>query len=239
MSDGTRTHDHLDHNQGLYQLSYAHHVGVSRLPASACAQQSLAYRVAGYHVSMPAASIETDRLLLRRWRAADRVPFAALNADPVVMEHFPGTLTREESDAFADVIDRHFDEHGFGLWAVEVVDGSDLAGEMIGFVGLKVQTFEAAFTPCVEIGWRLSRAAWGTGYATEAARASLRFGFGQAGLDEVLSWTTPDNVRSTAVMQRIGMVRAPELDFHHPKLEPTSPLSRHVVYRATPSSSTP
>src|SRR5688572_29181423 len=111
--------------------------------------------------------ISTPRLLLRRWRPADHAPFAALNGDPVVMEHFPATLTREASDAMVARIEGHFDQHGFGMWALEIPGEADFAG----FVGLAVVNFEGPFTPCVEIGWRLARAHWGRGYAPEAARA--------------------------------------------------------------------
>ncbi len=122
----------------------------------------------------PAATLTTDRLLLRRWRDADRPPFAALNADAEVMRYFPAPLGRAASDAFVDRIEQGFDEHGYGLWALEV----RATGEFIGFTGLALQTFDAPFTPAVEVGWRLARSAWGHGYATEAARAALDDGFG-------------------------------------------------------------
>ena len=140
--------------------------------------------------------LTTDRLLLRRWRDDDREPFAALNADPVVMEFFPSTLTRAASDALVDRIEQHFDEHGFGLWAVEVTAGAPF----IGFVGLSVVPFDAHFTPAVEVGWRLAREHWGRGYATEGARAALAFAFGDIGLAEVVSFTAVANRRSRAVM---------------------------------------
>nr|WP_205830096.1 GNAT family N-acetyltransferase [Microbispora sp. CL1-1] len=162
---------------------------------------------------------------MRRWREDDKEPFAALNADPVVMEHFPATLSREDSDALAERIEAGFDEHGFGLWAVEA------DGEFIGFTGLSVPRFTAPFTPCVEIGWRLARSAWGRGYATEAARASLEDGFGRAGLTEVVSFTAVQNVRSQAVMRRLGMTHDPADDFDHPALPAGHPLRRHVLYR--------
>ncbi|NJP24694.1 GNAT family N-acetyltransferase [Microbispora sp. SCL1-1] len=169
--------------------------------------------------------MRTERLVLRRWREDDKEPFAALNADPVVMEHFPATLSREDSDALAERIEAGFDEHGFGLWAVEA------DGEFIGFTGLSVPRFTAPFTPCVEIGWRLARSAWGRGYATEAARASLEDGFGRAGLTEVVSFTAVQNVRSQAVMRRLGMTHDPADDFDHPALPAGHPLRRHVLYR--------
>lgn len=173
--------------------------------------------------------LQTPRLLLREWSPADRSPFASLNADPAVMEHFPSTLTREESDSLALRIERHFEEHGFGLWAME------LKGEaaFIGFTGLLVPSFEAPFTPCVEIGWRLARPYWGRGLATEAAREVLRFGFTQLDLREIVSFTVPDNLRSRGVMEKLGMVRDPADDFEHPSLPPGHRLRRHVLYRMT------
>ena len=146
------------------------------------------------------SELRTARLLLRRWRDEDRAPFAAMNADPVVMEHFPSPLTRQESDALVDRIEAHFDEHGYGLWAVEA------DGVFIGFTGLVWQTWEASFTPALEVGWRLARAAWGRGYATEAASAALGVAFGAAALARVWSITAVTNVRSQAVMRRLGLV---------------------------------
>ncbi|GAA4574338.1 GNAT family N-acetyltransferase [Planotetraspora kaengkrachanensis] len=169
--------------------------------------------------------LETERLSLRRWREGDLEPFAALNADPVVMEHFPAALSRDESDALARRIEAGFEEHGFGLWAVEA------DGTFLGFTGLSVPRFTAAFTPCVEIGWRLARHAWGYGYATEAASAVLDDAFGRLGLPEVVSFTAVGNLRSQAVMRRIGMSRDPAEDFDHPALAEDSPLRRHVLYR--------
>ncbi|WP_433345543.1 GNAT family N-acetyltransferase [Microtetraspora malaysiensis] len=169
--------------------------------------------------------IETERLVLRRWRESDREPFAALNADPEVMEYFPSTLTRERSDALADRLEAEFEECGFGLWAVE------LSGEFIGFTGLSVPRFTAHFTPCVEVGWRLARSAWGHGYASEAARAALDHGFGTVGLQEIVSFTAVVNTRSRRVMERIGMRHDPDGDFDHPALAQDSPLRRHVLYR--------
>ncbi|HEY2841527.1 MAG TPA: GNAT family N-acetyltransferase [Pirellulales bacterium] len=171
--------------------------------------------------------LKTSRLSLRRWNDDDLSLFAELNADPLVMEHFPKRLDRAESDAAAARIRVHFDERGYGLWAVSVVGGAPF----IGFVGLNVPTFQAAFTPCIEIGWRLSRDHWGHGYATEAARAALDFGFDELNLDEIVSFTVPANVRSRAVMERIGMRHSPEDDFEHPVLPVGHPLRPHVFYR--------
>ena len=176
---------------------------------------------------MPDASVRSARLLLRPWRDSDLEPFAALNADPVVMEHFPRPLDRAESDAFVARIRAHFDRHGFGFWAVEAPG----VAELVGLVGLAVPTFQAHFTPCVEVGWRLARPFWGKGFASEAATASLRFGFERLGLDEIVAFTVPANVRSRAVMERIGMRRSPEDDFEHPILPEGHPLRSHVLYR--------
>jgi RimJ/RimL family protein N-acetyltransferase len=174
-----------------------------------------------------APSLATARLRLRPWRASDRAPFAALNADPRVMAFFPGTLERASSDALAERIEGHFAEHGFGLWAVEVQDGP----AFVGFVGLSVPRFETRFTPCVEVGWRLAAEHWGKGYATEAARACLAHGFGIVGLEQIVSFTVPGNRRSRAVMERLGMSRRAEDDFDHPSLPAGHPLRRHVLYR--------
>ena len=167
----------------------------------------------------------TARLLLRGWRAEDRGPFAAMNADPVVREHFPSLLSRNESDRYADRIEAEFFERRFGLWAVEIPGVAPFAG----FTGLSVPGFEASFTPCVEVGWRLAREHWGRGYAIEAARAAIEFGFTQAGLNEIVSFTVPANTRSVRVMQKLGMKFSGEFD--HPGIAEGHPLRRHVLYR--------
>jgi len=164
-------------------------------------------------------------LWLRPWRAEDLDPFAALNADPEVMEHFPSTLSREETAAGVGRIEKHFETHGFGWWAVEVPGQAPF----IGFIGLAVPAFEASFTPCVEIGWRLARPWWGQGLATEGAQAALAYGFGRLSLPEIVSFTVPGNVRSRRVMEKLGM-RYSE-DFEHPRIEPGHPMRRHVLYR--------
>ena len=172
-------------------------------------------------------ALSTPRLRLRSWRDQDLAPFAAMNADPRVMEFQPNVLTRAESDERVARINRHFDRHGFGLWAVEVVGLTPFAG----FVGLAVPAFDAPFTPCVEIGWRLAAEHWGRGYATEAARAALAFAFNRLGLGEVVSFTVPANLRSWRVMERLGMTRSEADDFDHPNLPEGHPLRRHVLYR--------
>jgi len=170
--------------------------------------------------------LTTPRLRLRRWLSEDREPFATMNADPIVMEHFPSVLSRAESDASVDRVEAHFDRHGFGFWAVECLEG---AASFIGFIGLAVPRFETEFTPCVEIGWRLARPWWGRGLATEGARAALAHGFGPLGLAEIVSFTVPANVRSRGVMEKIGMSYAQ--DFEHPLVPEGHPLRRHVLYR--------
>jgi RimJ/RimL family protein N-acetyltransferase len=172
-------------------------------------------------------SLRTERLLLRPWRDDDLDAFARLNADPRVNEYLPGPLTREESDAAARRLLAHFAEHGFGFWVIELPGTTPF----IGFAGLSVPRFEAHFTPCIEIGWRLTAAHWGRGYATEAARAALRFGFERLGLVEIVSFTVPENRRSRAVMERLGMTHDPADDFDHPLLPAGHRLRRHVLYR--------
>src|SRR6476619_6494480 len=164
---------------------------------------------------------------MRGWREEDLAPFAALNADPVVMEHFPSTLTRQESDALVVRITAQLDDLGYGLWALEVRD----SGEFVGFTGLALQTFPAHFTPAVEVGWRLKQSAWGHGYATEAALAALDYGFAVAELDEIVSMTAVTNVRSQRVMQRIGMTHDPADDFEHPNVADGDRVKPHVLYR--------
>ena len=176
--------------------------------------------------------LRTERLVLRRWRSADRAPFARLNADPDVMRYFERPLTSDESDTFIDLIDQQFEERGFGLWAVEVPGRSPF----IGYVGLSVPKFAAHFMPAVEIGWRLDRPFWGCGYATEAAFAVLADGFERVRLHEIVSFTSPLNLPSIRVMKRIGMSHDPADDFDHPSVREGHPLRRHVLYRlATPS----
>lgn len=169
----------------------------------------------------------TERLLLRQWREEDRDPFAALNADPVVMEHFPAPLTRAQSDAQLDRCAERLATDGYGLWALEMRD----TGKLIGFAGLARPSFEAPFTPCTEIGWRLAHSSWGHGYATEAARAALDLAFGRLGLDEVVSFTFEGNLRSRAVMERLSMTHDPAEDFEHPGLPEGERVRQHVLYR--------
>ena len=170
--------------------------------------------------------LQTARLGLRRWLPADLDPFARMNQDPVVMEYFPRVLSGVESAAMVKRAERHFDDFGFGLYATDRLD----TGEFIGFAGLSRPSFEAWFTPCVEIGWRLRRETWGQGFATEASLEILRFGLEEAGLEKIFSWTAVVNVRSERVMQKIGMEKVGE--FEHPLLSEGSWLRQHVLYMA-------
>lgn len=175
----------------------------------------------------PAPTLTTERTILRQWRTEDLPLFAALNADREVMRHFPTTLDRAQSDAIAHRLAQHIEMHGYGPWALEIPGVTPFAG----FVGLMRVGFDAPFVPAVEIGWRLASAWWSKGYATEAASAAAQFAFGTLGLDGLVSFTVPANVRSRAVMQRIGMRHCPDEDFLHPLIPPGHRLRRHVLYR--------
>lgn len=176
---------------------------------------------------MTPITLSTPRLLLRPWRGEDGDAFAAMFDDPAVMEFLLPVQDRAAIDAIIGRIRQHFDEHGFGWWAAEAPG----VAPFIGFIGLAQVNFEAHFTPAVEVGWRLARAWWGQGYATEGARAALEAGFAQLGLEEIVSLTSPDNTRSRRVMERIGMSHDPADDFDHPRLAQGHPLRRHVLYR--------
>jgi ribosomal-protein-alanine N-acetyltransferase len=170
--------------------------------------------------------LTTERVILRRWQPGDLAPFGSLNADPQVMEYFPAVMNRAESDALVDRIEMHFAEHGWGLWAAERRD----TGDFIGFVGLSPVPDDLSLAPGTEVGWRLARAHWGQGFATEGARASLAYAFNEVGLDEILSFTSAANVRSQRVMQKLGMHRDSANDFEHPRFPDWSDR-HHVVYR--------
>ncbi|MBD3917551.1 GNAT family N-acetyltransferase [Paenibacillus sp. PR3] len=167
---------------------------------------------------------ETARLQLRDWEETDLEPFRRLNADEEVMTYFPKTLSNEETDVFYQSIMSEFQECGFGLYAVEVKESK----AFIGFIGFHRPTFEADFTPCIEIGWRLKKEAWGKGYATEGAKACLQYGFNQLGFTDVYSFTAEVNTPSKNVMSKIGMrfIRT----FEHPRVEEGSPLKKHVLF---------
>ena len=171
--------------------------------------------------------METERLTLRHWKESDLVPFAKMNANPKVMEFFPKTLSLEESNAFAGKIQKELKETPYGLWAVEVKKKASF----IGFIGLHYQDFEADFTPCIEIGWRLDNNFWGKGYAFEGASAVLEYAFNTLGLKEVVSFTAKVNLRSIHLMKKIGLKNDPKDNFLHSKLEDGDPLKPHVLYR--------
>lgn len=176
---------------------------------------------------MSVPRIETDRLVLRAFTAADRGPFAAMNADPEVMAHMSRSLDRSASDVFLARIQEHWAVDGFGLWAIERRDD----GAFLGFAGLSAPSFEAPFTPAVEVGWRLARSAWGHGYATEAGAAALDHGFEVLGLAEIVSFTAAGNHRSRRVMERLGMTHDPADDFDYPLVPPGHVVRRQVLYR--------
>jgi RimJ/RimL family protein N-acetyltransferase len=172
--------------------------------------------------------LQTERLRLRQWRLRDHAVFADMNADPEVMRYFPAALSREKSDAMANQIQSLITAKGWGLWAVERIEDE----RFVGFVGLHEPTHDFSFSPCVEIGWRLSRDTWGQGIATEAAKAALDFAFHELELDKLMSFTPKNNVRSMAVMERIGMSDTQQ-DFDHPALPKGHELERHALYCIT------
>ena len=172
-------------------------------------------------------TLRTERLLLRDWTDADRPPFANLNGDLRVMEFLPGPLSPPESDELFDKIQNHIRTHGFGLYAAELA----IEPSFIGYIGLAIPSFEAKFTPCVEIGWRLAAEHWNQGLATEGARAVVRHAFENLGIPELVSFTVPANRPSRRVMEKLGMTRDPMEDFENPRLPEGHPLRRHVLYR--------
>ncbi len=171
--------------------------------------------------------LRTQRTLLRQWQDSDLDDWVALNADPAVRRHFPALLTRDEALGEAERMRSALARRGWGAWALEVPGVLPFAG----FVGLMVPAWSAHFTPAVEIGWRLARAAWGAGYASEAAAAAAAFALQQLQLDELVAITVPGNEPSRRVMNRIGMQHDEDGDFAHPRLAADHPLSRHVLYR--------
>jgi RimJ/RimL family protein N-acetyltransferase len=175
----------------------------------------------------PDRIFRTPRLLLRPWRDDDREPFAAMSADPGVMEHFPAVLDRAASDRVIDRLRAHFAERGYGFWAVEAPG----VAPFVGLVGLLHQTYAAPWTPGIEIGWRIARPHWGQGYAPEAAAEALRIGFADLGADEIVAITVATNAKSRRVMTKLGMAHDEAGDFDHPELPADSPLRRHILYR--------
>jgi len=170
--------------------------------------------------------LETDRLLLRQWKTSDFIPFAEMNSDERVMEFFPSTLSQPQSDEMATRCQALITERGWGFWALE----EKSSGKFIGFTGLHIPTYDLPFMPCVEIGWRLDPEFWGKGLVTEAADAALKIGFEQLGLDEIVSFTVLENVKSRAVMARLGMIQESD-NFEHPALPVGHRLREHCLYR--------
>lgn len=174
--------------------------------------------------------IQTERLTIRKWTKADLLPFSEMNRDGEVMKYFPRPLTFSESELFFKKIVKHFDDHGYGLYALETLHDK----HFIGFTGFNITNFESFFTPCIEIGWRIVSKEWGKGYATEAANACLEYGFSALAFQDVYSFTSVLNKRSEHIMKKIGLKKISEFD--HPKLENDHPLSRHVLYSITNNS---
>ncbi len=170
-------------------------------------------------------TFESDRLGFRRWKEGDKAPFAHMNSKASVMKYFPNIPSPDQSAAMVDRIEGHFETHGYGLWAVELKE----TGDFIGFIGFQMASFDAPFTPCIEIGWRLDDVYWSRGYATEGAKACLIYAKGVLGLKDICSFTSVINTPSIAVMEKIGMHK--DLVFDHPKLSQSDPLCPHVLYR--------
>lgn len=174
--------------------------------------------------------LETDRLILRSWRAEDLEPFYNLCADPVVMEYFPALLSREEAQAMIDRMVTNQKNDGYSFMPCVRKD----TGQMIGFVGLSYFTKPTHFSPCVEVGWRLDKDHWGLGFAPEAAKACLHYAFDILKVPEVIAMTAVPNLKSRKVMEKIGMTYNPSDDFDHPSVDDGHWLKRHVLYRIKP-----
>jgi RimJ/RimL family protein N-acetyltransferase len=173
------------------------------------------------------AVLRTRRLILRRWKESDLLPFARINADQRVMEFMVGTMTEEETHQSVAHMEKHFETHGFGRWAVEVADSE----KFIGFVGISIPSYTLPVSPCVEVAWRICAEEWGKGYAPEAANEAMRDGFERVGLQEIVSFTTLTNLKSRRVMEKLGMRYCPAEDFDHPMVPIGHSLLRHVLYR--------
>jgi RimJ/RimL family protein N-acetyltransferase len=175
--------------------------------------------------------LRTRRLILRRWKESDLLPFIRINADPRVMEFMLGTMTEEETRQSVEHMKKHFDARGFGRWAVEIADSE----KFIGFVGISIPSYPLAFSPCVEVAWRICAEEWGKGYAPEAGNEAMRDGFERVGLQEIVSFTTLTNLKSRRVMEKLGMRYCPSEDFNHPMVPADHRLLRHVLYRMSKS----
>jgi RimJ/RimL family protein N-acetyltransferase len=172
---------------------------------------------------------ETKRLFLRKWLPQDIEQFLQINNDPLVIEYLLAPLSRQDVEEWIKKFNTQFEERGYTLWALEL----KTSAKLIGFTGLNYTNFEAPFTPAVEVGWRLGSQHWGKGYATEAAKFSLDYGFNKIGLEEIVSFTVPKNTKSIHVMERLGLKRDIDADFLHPKISRDHKLSKHVLYRIT------
>ena len=181
---------------------------------------------------MNVQTLETKRLYLRQWQPSDLAIFAEMNADPEVMRYFPKPLSATVSDVIANKCQQLIKDNGWGFWAVSVKDGLEKSDTFIGFVGLNQTHADMAFAPCDEIAWRLHKDYWGQGYATEAAKAALKFAFEKLNLTEVVAFTAVINKPSQLVMKRIGMINTQD-NFYHPALEPNHPLAEQVLYKLT------
>lgn len=170
--------------------------------------------------------LKSERLIFREWQDSDRDAFARMNADPIVMQYLPRSLDEKSSNKLVDRFQKHFDEHGFGLYAVEIKE----SGEFAGFIGLQTVDFKAAFTPAVEIAWRLDYGVWGHGYASEGAQAVLDHGLKKLKIKKIVAFTVPENARSIHLMEKIGLKHVKGGDFQHPAVRKTDPLSKHVLY---------
>ena len=177
---------------------------------------------------MEMVELQTSRLKLRQWKDSDLIAFAKLNADPEVMQFYPNKLEKDESDNMALKLKDLIAKRGWGFWAIEEIETK----KFIGFVGLHEPTYDLPVTPCVEIGWRLAKEYWGNGYATEASNISLDFAFNKLNLDKVYSFTSGENIKSRAVMERIGMVNINK-NFEHPIIPKGHALREHVLYQIT------
>lgn len=173
--------------------------------------------------------LRTERLIVRTWEDKDIPAMADISQDKIVMEHFPSTRTLEQTEAFVAGNKQLFSDKGYCLYAIELLDTS----QMIGFVGLNYTDFPAQFTPAVEFGWRIGKEYWGKGYAFEAASAIRDYAFDALGLEKLVSFTVPANKRSIKLMEKLGFERDLDGDFAHPHIDKDSPFSKHVLYRMT------
>jgi len=176
---------------------------------------------------MSIPTLKTERLILRPWEERDLKPFSHINCDPQVMEFYPHLLNYDESAALMHKMIADFSLRGYGFWAVE----KQISSTFIGYIGLNYWDLQMPFSPCIDIGWRLSSKEWGHGYAIEGATAALDFGFQIIQLEEIVAMATSGNIRSHRVMQKLGMKSDPQENFEHPKVPKGDPLSLRLLYR--------